>query len=136
MSIKAEQCAIGTVVYLSGMGAPLAKGKIAGPVNKNVVIVEWSNGRLDKRDIKSLLNEVDGLAENQRLLDEQERLEKEFAELEVTLTDKLAEAAKLINEAASMAESKGKDLQDMYEATRPLERAMENAGWRTSSWHC
>jgi hypothetical protein len=136
MGIKADQCSIGTVVYLSGMNAPLAKGKIAGPVTKNIVIVEWNDGRLDKRDIKVLLNEVDGIAENQRLVDEQSKLEDEFAKAEEACRAKLEEAAKLINEAAAIAESGGVDLQEMYDATRPLERAMDNAGWRTSSWHC
>jgi hypothetical protein len=136
MSLKPTEVMLGTVVYQAGHAAPLARGKIAGPLNGTIVIIEWDDGRLAKMDIKYLLSEVKGTAENQRLLDEQERLEKEFAELEVTLTDKLAEAAKLINEAAALADSKGKDLQDMYEATRPLERAMESAGWRTSSWHC
>lgn len=136
MGIKAEQCIIGTVVYLSGMNAPLAKGKIAGPLTNKIVIVEWSDGRLDKRDIKVLLSEVDGIVENQRLVDEAERLEKEFAQVEIEVTSKLKEAAKLVREAAKIADAKNVDLQDMHEATHDLEYAMEAAGWRTSSWHC
>jgi hypothetical protein len=136
MNIKTEQCTLGAVVYQVGKSAPLTKGKISGPLSGALVIVEWESGYISKVDIKHLLSEVNGIAENQRLQDEQDRLEREFADLEVTLTDKIAQAAKLIDEAAALAGSKGKELQDMYEATRPLERAMSQAGWRTSSWNC
>ena len=140
MALKPEQAVIGATVYAAGNTAPLAKGKIASPIDNthgnNIVIVEWEGGRLDKRQLKSLLSEVDGIAENQRLLDKQAQLEAEFAKVEEACKEKLAEAAKLINEAAAMASDADVDIQEMYEATRPLERAMENAGWRTSSWHC
>jgi len=136
MALKPNEVALGTVVFQAGHAAPLAKGKIAGPLNGTVVIVEWDDGRLTKMDIKHLLSEVVGIAENQRMQDEQARLEEEFAKVKEACKEKLAEAAKLINEAAALASNADVDIQEMYDATRPLERAMENAGWRTSSWHC
>jgi hypothetical protein len=143
MSLKESQCKLGAVVYLSGKTAPLTKGTIAGPVsqhpNKNVgkvVIVEWETGELTKVALSALLSEMDGLAENERILHEAERLEREFAEVEEQVTSKLNEAAKLVSEAAVLATKKGLDLQEMYDAVNSLERAMENAGWRTSSWRC
>jgi methionine synthase II (cobalamin-independent) len=136
MGIKAEQATIGAVVFASGHKAPLAKGKIAGPVTGNIVIVEWDDGRLDKRQLNSLLTEVAGSAEDKRLQDEAERLEKEFAEVEQVCKTKLQQAAQLVREAAKLADAKNVDLQDMHEATHDLEYAMEAAGWRTSSWHC
>ena len=136
MSLWPIEVTLGTVVYQAGHAAPLARGKIAGPLNGTIVIIEWDDGRLAKMDIKHLLSEVKGIAENQRMLDEQSQLEEEFARVEVAVKDKLEEAAKLINEAASLASDAGADIQEMYDATRPIERAMENAGWRTSSWHC
>lgn len=140
MALKPEQAVIGATVYAAGNTAPLAKGKIASPIDNthgnNIVIVEWSDGRLDKRQLKSLLSEVDGIAENQRLQAEKDRLEAEFTKVEEACKEKLAQAAKLISEAAELASNADVDLQEMYEATRPLERAMENAGWRTSSWGC
>lgn len=140
MSIKEEQCIVGTVVYLAAKEAPLRKGKIAGPIDPNLlastVIVEWDNGNLNKQQIKFLLSEIDGAAENKRLLEEQERLEKEFEQVEQECAAKLEKAGKLIREAAKLAESHGKDLQEMYEATRGVENAMRDAGWNTSSWHC
>lgn len=140
MALKPEQAIIGAVVYASGTKAPLQKGKVVSPIDNThgnyTVIVEWENGRLDKRQIRSLLFEVDGIAENQRLLDEEDRLEREWLQVEQECSAKLAEAAKLVREAAVLAESKGKDLQEMHDATYELERAMGDAGWRTSSWHC
>lgn len=136
MALKPEQASVGTVVYQAGHAAPLAKGKIAGPLNGTIAIIEWDDGRLAKMDIKYLLNEVTGIAENQRMQDEQAKLEEEFARVEEIVKEKLAEAAKLVNEAAKLASDADTDIQEMYDATRPLERAMENAGWRTSSWHC
>lgn len=140
MALKPEQAVIGATVYAQGNKAPLAKGKIASPIDNtngnNIVIVEWSDGRLDKRQIRSLLSELEGIAENHRLQDEQDRLEEEFARVEEAVKEKLTEAAKLVNEAAILANNADVDLHEMYEATGLLERAMENAGWRTSSWHC
>lgn len=140
MALKPEQAVIGATVYASGHKAPLAKGKIASPIDNthgnNIVIVEWSDGRLDKRQIRTLLSEVDGAAENQRMLDEQARLEEEFDKAQEQCRAKLAEAAKLVNEAAALASDVDSSLQEMYDVTGPLERAMGNAGWRTSSWGC
>jgi hypothetical protein len=136
MALKTSEATLGVVVYQAGHAAPLAKGKIAGPLTGTVAIIEWDDGRLAKMDIKYLLNEVTGIAENQRMQDEQAKLEEEFARVEVAVKEKLAEAAKLINEAAALASNADADIQEMYDAARPLERAMENAGWRTSSWHC
>lgn len=137
MSIKKEDCTVGKVVYLSGVYPPLSKGKIVGPPNdKNLVIVEWEGGHLEKKDRSKLLDEKTGAAENQRLVDEKERLEKEFEQVEVECKNKLQQAANLIYEASKLAGSKGKELQDMYDAVSPLERAMDAAGWSTSSWHC
>jgi hypothetical protein len=136
MALKANEATIGTVVYQAGHAAPLARGKIAGPLNGTIAIIEWDNGQLAKMDIKHLHSEIVGIAENQRMQNEQERLEAEFARVEEVVKEKLAEAAKLVNEAAKLASDADTDIQEMYDATRPLERAMENAGWRTSSWHC
>ena len=140
MSLKPEQAIIGAVVYAVGNKGPLAKGKIAGPLDNthgnNLVIVEWDNGQLDKRQIKSLLSELDGAIESKRLLDKAAKLEQEFAEVEKACKDKLQKAAKLVREAAKLASDKDIDLQEMSEATGDLEYAMEEAGWRTSSWHC
>jgi molybdopterin converting factor small subunit len=141
MSIKPEQCVIGTIVFLNGKSLPLRRGTIVGlvtphPTPGDIVIVEYDDGRIDKTAIKSLLSEVDGLAEQTRLEEVGRKLEEEFAKVEAECTAKLNEAAELIREAGKLADDKGVDLQEMYDATRGIERAMDAAGWRTSSWHC
>lgn len=140
MAIKPEQCVVGTIVYLTAKTAPLPRGKIAGPFDNTqgnkLVIVEWDIGRITKHQIQTLLLEADGLNENQRLLGEADRLEKEFALVEQECGDKLRLAAELISEAAKLAEAKGQYLQDMCESVGTLENAMERAGWCTSSLHC
>lgn len=136
MSLKAEHAIIGATVYVSSKTAPLVKAKIASPLQNNLVILEYEGGQLNKKDIKHLLSEVDGITENKRLLDEQEKLEREFADVEQQCKVKLKQAAALVQEAAKLAHSKNVDIQDMHDATHDLEYAMEAAGWRTSSWHC
>jgi len=136
MALKPAEVILDAVVFQVGKTPPLNKGKIVGPLNGSLAIVEWEGGHISKVDIKNLLAEVAGIAENQRLQDEKDRLEREFATVEVAVKDKLADAAKLVNEAAAIANKGNVDIQDMYDATRDLERAMENAGWNTSSWHC
>jgi len=136
MALKEEQATIGAIVFKNSDEAPLRKGKIAGPVVNGVAIVEWDDGQLAKVAIKTLLGQVEGMAENQRLQDEKDRLEREFEEVQAEVEEKLSAAAKLINEAAALADRKNVSIMDMSEATYELESAMENAGWNTSSWHC
>jgi hypothetical protein len=143
MHMKIEQCTVGAVVYRASTHAPLTRGKIAGPPQNNLAIVEWDGGTLTKVDINHLLTEADGLAENKRLTaenkrltDEKDRLEREFKKVQDECKSKMEQAATLIKEAAKLAQSHGQDIQDMYEVTRGFEHAMDEAGWRTSSWHC
>jgi len=64
-------------------------------------------------------------------------LEKEYEVVAVQIRAKLKEAGVLIKEANKMAKKAGADsLADMYDATDPLESAMDACGWRTSSWNC
>lgn len=136
MALKPEHAVIGATVYRTGSTAPLKKGKVAAPPSNDVVIVEFDDGALLKVALKHLLSEVDGIAENQRLYDEQNRLEREFEEAQAEVEEKLSAAAKLINEAAAIADRRNVSIMDMSDATYELECAMDNAGWSTSSWHC
>lgn len=94
-----------------------------------VVAVEWEDGTLAKVNVNDL----------QICLS----LEEEFKQMQDQVNEKLQTAARLIREAADMAEEKGKGLldndEDDYEPlfeTDCIEGAMEDAGWNTSSWHC
>ena len=136
MGLKISEAIVGATVYQMGKNHPLTQGKIAGPMQGQLALVEWESGHISRVDVKHLLNDVDGNLENQRLLDEKNKLEEEFANVEEACKAKLQQAADLITEAAVLAESKGQDLQEMYEATSVLRRAMGDAGWQTSSWSC
>ena len=135
MSIKKEDCVIDMRVALAGSTAPFRKGKIASPANANLVIVEFDDGTLKKHDLKHLLLLADAIVEENRItVAEKLRLEKEF-QAEKQVADKVRQASDLIDEAAKLARSIGKDLMDMDSACA-IEGSMERAGWNTSSWHC
>lgn len=94
-----------------------------------VVAVEWADGSLTKANI----NDIEVCLS----------LEEEFRLHQDTVNEKIAQAAALIREAADLADQKGHDLRSTDEENydyiynqRELERAMADAGWNTSSWHC
>jgi hypothetical protein len=107
------------------------KGTVIGKSSQGdqVVAVEWDSGDLARVNVADIRTEAS--------------LEDEFNEFRELVDAKLAEAASLIREAARMAESRGKDLQD-YDSENDdylfdygqIEGAMRDAGWNTSSWHC
>jgi hypothetical protein len=139
MALKLDQVKVGAVVYLVGTLAPLTKGKIMAEPSvvsgTNLVIVELDDGTLKKCQLKQLLSEADGIAESKRIKEAQDKLEREFAETEAKCNEKLEEAAKLIREAAKIADKGGVNLQDM-DSVYSITSAMGDAGWNTSSWGC
>jgi len=71
------------------------------------------------------------------LASDRSSIESEFKNFQVEIKEKLKEAAKLINEAGELADkAHAKSLESMHEATSPLVNAMDNNGWRSSSWGC
>ena len=97
--------------------------------------MEFDDGTLKKHDLKHLLLLADAIVEENRItVAEKLRLEKEF-QAEKQVADKVRQASDLIDEAAKLARSIGKDLMDMDSACA-IEGSMERAGWNTSSWHC
>lgn len=68
---------------------------------------------------------------------ERSGMEKEFKAATSEIKEKMKEAAKLVNEAGKLArKAHAKSLGDMYDAVSPLVNAMDNNGWRSSSWSC
>jgi len=122
----------GTVVFSAKNKS--RKGRVIGvPQYANdrgqLLAIEWGDGALERVRIDNLLTE--------------KSLEDEFKAVQDEINGKLQEAAKLIKEAASLAEAHGKDLrsfdtygEDYLFDQGLLEDAMEEAGWNTSSWHC
>lgn len=68
---------------------------------------------------------------------EQYTLEEEFRKANKDIKNKILEAAKLIKEANSIAKTShlGR-LANIYAAIVPLINAMDDSGWRSSSWGC
>jgi hypothetical protein len=64
------------------------------------------------------------------------KLEVQWQGIQERAKAKLEEAAKSIEDAVKIAKEGDIDLFDMYEATRPLLHAMDEAGWQTSSLSC
>jgi hypothetical protein len=78
---------------------------------------------------KLLLSEADAKAKFSEL-------EKEYEVVAEQVRAKLKEAGSLIKDANKLAKKLGTELAEMYDATDPLENAMDACGWRTSSLHC
>ncbi len=94
-----------------------------------VVAVEWADGTLGKVNVNDI----------QKCLS----LEEEFKLVQDEVNAKLNEAAALIRAAADLARDNGKELQDNDDENYDrlfeigvIERAMDDAGWNTSSWYC
>lgn len=92
------------------------------------VWVKWIEGELTEEDDREVELKVLSLES------ERSQLDKEFKEVERLIQAKMKEAAKLLSEAGKMA--KPRRLASMYDAVRPLVDAMDNNGWRSSSWGC
>lgn len=134
-----------TRVALKGESVPLQRGTVVGAAKPTIgslnvpleaVVVEWDKGGVQKVTIRSIILETEAEAEEAKLTKEKEKLEEEFDSAANQIQEKLAKAAKLISESASLAEGAGTDLQSLYEETRPLMRALDDAGWSTSSMRC
>jgi len=81
-------------------------------------------------------------------------LEDQFAKLEQAVKDKLEQASRLIGEATELVAQSGLKAEswsepdqndevplsmyhyELYDATKPLMNAIENAGWSASSLRC
>jgi hypothetical protein len=64
------------------------------------------------------------------------QIEEDFKKVSKEVKEKMKEAAKLVNEAGKLARSAHATLESMYEASSLLVNAMDNNGWRSSSWGC
>ena len=66
-----------------------------------------------------------------------DQIEVEFKAVSEEIKKKMKEAAKLVNEAGKLAKkARAGSLESMYDAVGPLVSAMDNNGWRSSSWNC
>lgn len=70
------------------------------------------------------------------LLSDRSKLDEEFKAVEKEIKEKMKSAAALVREAGKLAKKHGAELQSMYDAAGPLVSAMDDNGWRSSSWGC
>lgn len=115
---------------------PPRKGTvIALTDDPNKVVVEWDKGwssaksEVAKVDVSGLMLEAAAAAEF-------DRLSAEFEKVEEAIRLVVQESADKLTEAMKMASAHGEELAELHEAVYPLLRAMDSAGWRTSSLHC
>ncbi len=90
---------------------------------------KWMNDKCQPVDREKLISEAEMSAKYSEL-------EVVFLRVEKEVREKLSAVGALVLDAGKIAKDAGLDLLRMYEATSPLERSMEKAGWNTSSWHC
>lgn len=102
------------------------------------VWVKWIEGEyLDSLDGEGEENETEVDLKILTLESERDEIEKEFKSYQKQIKDKLKEAAKLVNEAGQLAhKAHARSLESMWDVTSPLIDAMDNNGWRSSSWGC
>ncbi len=109
------------------------RGEVVGfnPKNGKLLVEQenWRGTEVKEWDPATTLSEAEA---NEKL----SKMEEEYNAVAAQVAEKVAAAAALLNEASSIADKKGFDLQSMYEEVRPLMRALDNAGWSTSSMSC
>lgn len=105
-------------------------GTVVGFNKPNKIIVEWDEDKILKSVDESTLRskaEIDKSWSS---------LEEEFFAVSEKIKGKMKEAAKLLTEAHALSKKTGQDLAGMYDAIGPLLNAMDDCGWRTSSFNC
>ena len=98
---------------------------------RGFVVVKWDESDFDREEEE----EVDP---NLLVLEsDRDALNAEFKTAQKAIEEKMKEAAALVEEAGRMAnDAHARSLQSLYKACRPLVSAMDNNGWRSSSWGC
>lgn len=98
---------------------------------RGFVVVKWDENDFDREEEE----EVDPA--HLALEADKDQLNAEFKAAQKAIEAKMKEAAALVEEAGKMAEqAHARSLQHMYSACRPLISAMDDNGWRSSSWGC
>lgn len=101
------------------------------PAAEGHVVVQWDEDCDADEEEQEV--EISVLA----LASQKDELEKEFEAASKEIHAKMKEAAKLVKEANKMAQKTGAPhLESMWEVTSPLVSAMDDSGWRSSSWNC
>ncbi len=120
-------------LYYDPDGDGLRLGEVTDISAKGKITVKWDGtyGRSETLESKDLMTEEAGKARYSEL-------EAEFAVIEKQVAAKVKEIARGIREANALSKKVGKPLARMgYEIIyRDLYKAMDDAGWNTSSFGC
>lgn len=124
---------------------PDAYGDLVGVIRSKEarpghVWVKWIEGEyLDSLD-RDEDSDEDSMEIDLKILtleSDRDEIEKEFKGLQKQIKEKMKEAAKLVNEAGELAQkAHARSLESLWDASHPLIDAMDNNGWRSSSWGC
>ncbi len=120
-------------LYYNPDGDGLRLGEVTDISAKGKITVKWdgSYGRTETLEAEDLMTEEAGKARYSEL-------EAEFSVIEKQVAAKVKEIAQGIREANALSKKVGKPLAQMgYEIIyRDLYKAMDDAGWNTSSFGC
>lgn len=102
------------------------------PATEGYVWVAW-----DEDDNHSEGEETEIGIDILTLESERSKIEDDFKLFAAQIKDKMKEAAKLVLEGNKLAkQAHASSLADLYDAVAPLVNAMDQSGWRSSSWGC
>lgn len=95
----------------------------------------WREG-LQRFQESELFTPEEAVTELHKLEAAKNKLEEEFASLTTEITGKLEQAAKLVDEAATMVDKSGHSFEDLTRECGPLYEALKKGGWRHSTMRC
>lgn len=107
-------------------------GTVEDLTSKGFVLVKWDSDWYARNHSTPLSPEDLDTEENLEKL--AESLEIEFNETAKKIKELIAKSADLINQATALAGDH--NLSDFYEEAKPLMKALDDAGWSSSSLNC
>jgi hypothetical protein len=112
-------------------------GQVTDVLSSGKVLVSWDNDYRKQYPRYTGPQDPAGLAPEEVVKAQYSKLEVEFKEVEKEIKAKLKEASTSIREANKLAKKVGRPLAQMYNMFYgTLYKAMDDAGWRTSSFGC
>lgn len=114
---------------------PFPRATFLAYVNRDFAAVKTEFG-LEEVPVTDLVHLADVAAEEAEMVRQQQQIEQEYETVRVQVAEKMQTAANALREATRLVEGSNNSLQEFYDETRPFLRAMDAAGWSTSSLNC
>lgn len=109
------------------------RGVIKGIVEPGKYSVKWDSSWTKPNPSTLAANELMLESEANTIL---ESLQAEYEKYAAPIRAKVKEAAKLLEEANTLAAKQARELTEWHDVVEPLLGAMDDIGWRTSSLSC